>query len=179
MSSSNRPLSLQDIGTIVASVTRMSLSQKEQVFDEMFHAQPNVLGTALVATRAARSAEIQDTVLEIAMIVFRSLQADLQSHETISEAVIDEYAKRNAQMWRFLEGEAGEEFTRSTRLTIEGYPEPGLLAYVVNRLAELRVDEPQVVLAIKTMLDVCVDAKWPGMVVTTRDLPTHKSTNAK
>ena len=179
MSSSNRPLAPQDVGTIVASVTRMSLPQKEGVIDEIFHAQPNVLGTALVAMRATPAGIMQDTVLEIAMIVFRSLQADLQSHGTISEAAIDGYAERNAQMWRFLERETGEAFTRSIMLTIETYPEPGLLAYVVNRLAELRVDEPQVILAIKTLLDVCVDAKWPGVVVRTRDVPTHESPDAK
>ncbi len=179
MSLRNRPLSPQDVGTIVASVTRMSFPQKERLVDEMFHTQPNVLGTAIVATRAALSGEIQDAVLEIAMIVFRSLQADLQSHGTISEAAIDGFAKRNAKMWRFLEGETSEAFTRSTMLTIESYPEPGLLAYVVNRLARLRVDEPQVILAIKTMLDACVDAKWPGVVVTTRDVPIQEGPDAK
>jgi hypothetical protein len=165
MSSSNRPLSPQDVGELVASVTTMSLPQKQLVMDEMFHAQPNVLGTAIVATRAASTGETQDAVLEIAMIVFRALQADLQSHGTISEAAIDGLAQRNVNMWRFLDGETGQAFTRSTRLTLESYPEPGLLAYVVHRLAELRVQEPQVILAMKTMLDVCVAAKWPGVVV--------------
>jgi hypothetical protein len=63
-------------------------------------------------------------------------------------------------MWKFLDGEAGESFTRSVATTLATYPEPSLLAYSVDRLAELHVQEPKVMLLVKSGLDAAISAKW-------------------
>jgi len=157
------PLRPEAIADAMASVASMTLTEKEHLADEMYQKQPHVLGTAIVASRMSSRGEVQDAAIEIAMAVFLCFQEHLSAHGEISEIEIDQLAERNTRMWKFLDSEPAEAFTRSVKLTLDSYPEPGLLGYVASRLNELVVEEPQYILAMKTLLDACVEAKWPGL----------------
>ena len=39
-------------------------------------------------------------------------------------------------------------------------PEPGLLAHLVGGMNELGLDDPEVVLLMKSTLDLCIEARW-------------------
>lgn len=157
------PLEPEAVADVIASVADMTLPSKEDLIDEMYQKQPYVLGCAVAATQVSSLNQVKDAAVEIALVVFLCLKDPLRSHGEISEIAIERFAERNTQMWRFLDGETPEAFTRSAKLTLDSYPEPALLGYLVSRLNQLRVEEPQFLLRMKTMLDVCVDAKWSGL----------------
>lgn len=157
---SKQPVSPQQVGEVAASIAAMTLSQKERVIDELFSAQPTLLGNAAVVTRLPVPAAIQDAVIETALVVFICLRDELSQPPMMTEAILERCCQRNVQMWKFLDGEAGESFTRSVATTLAAYPEPSLLAYAVNRLTELQVQEPRVMLLVKSGLDAAISAKW-------------------
>ena len=155
------PLSPEDVGTVVGSVQQMTLAEQEQLADALHREQPDVLTTTILACKHAETGEARDAMIEIALVVFQCLRDELSAGGPGTEADIERCVERNAQMWRFLDGEHGEAFTHSVSRTVETYPEPSLLAYAVKRLQELNIKEPMVISAVKAMLDVCVNVKWP------------------
>jgi hypothetical protein len=153
----------QRVGEAATTIATMTLAQKEQAVDELFRAQPTLLASAAVVTRLGVSGEVQDALVEIALIVFRCLRDELRRKPRISEADIERCCENNTRMWRFLDGEAAGSFQKSVAVTFKSYPEPSLLAYAIHRLVELKVEEPVVILAVKSALDACVEAKWGTM----------------
>ena len=155
------PLSPEQVADVIAAVERMTLAEKGQLADRMYEEQPAILAVALAAVRTGVSPQLQDALIVMAMVIFEALREELKEHGPIDESAIDTAAERNVAMWQFLEGEQGDAFRRSVAATLEGYPEPCLIAYVVSRLNEFAEEEQaQVMLQIKSLLDACVQAKW-------------------
>ena len=153
-------LSPEDVGTVVSSVQQMTPSEQEQLADVLHREQPDVLTTAILACKHAETGEAQNAMIEIALVVFQCLRDELSAGRRVTEADIERCVERNAKMWRFLDGEHGAAFTHTVARTVEAYPDPSLLAYVVNRLQELNVEQPMVISAVKAQLDACVNVKW-------------------
>ena len=161
--SDKQPLSARQVADVVASVDGMGQADKERLADALYAEQPNVLYLAIRVARMDVAPEVKDAAIDTALILFQSLGEELRTHGRLTEAEVEHFVEQNAAMVRFLDGEEGEAFTRSVGRTVEGYPEPALLAHAVGRLNELDVEDPQVITTIKVMLDLCVSAKWPGL----------------
>ena len=156
-----QPVSPERVGQIAARIRAMSLRDKERLADELFGVQPTVLTSALVvARRTDLPGEVRDMAIELALVLFECLREELCGGDAISEARIERCVERNATMWRFLDRERDEDFTRSVEQTVADYPEPSLLAYTVGRITELKLEDPEAIMALKSMLEACVDAKW-------------------
>lgn len=172
MASSKRPLSPKNVADVIVSVMRMSFQQKELLIEEIFQAQTNVLGFAVAGVRLAPCSRVQDMLMDITMVAFRAMQSDLESYGEITQAEVEALAEQNMRMWKFLDDEPDETFTECVKATMENYPEPCLLAFTIDRMVGLEVDDPHVILAAKTVVDACVNAKWPGLTKTSPEQPS-------
>ena len=150
----------QVVAKMAASVAAMPLAQKEQVIDEIFELQPIVLAQPVTLTRLTPRREVRNAAFEFVMIAFKCLEKDFAGEHKLTEADVERHVEQNVKMWRFLEQEREEDYGSSLAITMESYPEPALFAYLVGRLLELQVEDPPVVLNMKTTCDACVDLKW-------------------
>ena len=78
----------------------------------------------------------------------------------VTEADVERCCEQNARMWRFLDGERGSDWDRSLNMIHKSCPEPALLAHLVGGMNELGLDDPEVVLLMKSTLDLCIEARW-------------------
>lgn len=145
----------------VRTVTQMSLPQKEELIDRIHEAQPQILLSVLALSQDGVPPEMLEHALHILMVVHVCVTSQhpgplpQASREDIRRA-----ADKHLAMLNYLSKEPDQKMWR---LTCDAYPEPVLLAYVLNYLLERGIwgetDAQYLVSSMsKVALDLYVDA---------------------
>lgn len=108
----------------------MDLQQKEQLADEVFRAQPNLLGSVVVLPQLGVALSKVDFAVEILFVCFLAMKESGLAWPVITEDDQDRQLQRFVAITRFgdnLNDGLGE---RSMQQYIGDHPEKDLLAYV-------------------------------------------------
>jgi len=154
-------ISTDVVARAVRTVTGYDLVQTEALCDRIHTAQPHVFLTTLALAQDGVSMPKMDHVLHVLMVVHIAIEMQTSLPlRTISRKDIQVAHKKHHDMLNYLEAEPDK---RMWDLTCTAYPEPVLLAYVIDFLSEngiiTETNEDYLVATMsKVILDVYVDA---------------------
>lgn len=123
-------ISLQVLARAIKVVQTMNMAQKEALADELFHAQPTLLGAVLVLPRMGVPMERVEFALNLLFVCFQSMKESGLSWPRISEDELDRQAARYSAIVQFSEGMHPTLVQQAQQQFAAGHPEPALLAYV-------------------------------------------------
>jgi hypothetical protein len=149
------------VAEAVRTVSRLSLEQKEELVGRIHEAQPHILYAVLALSLDGVPEDMLEHALHLLMVVHFSVVS--QCPEGLPQASLDDIRRameRHLAMLGYLSKEPDQKMWR---LTCESYPEPVLLAYVVNYLLERGIwaetdAQYRVSSMAKVALDLYVDA---------------------
>lgn len=146
----------------------MDLQQKEQLADEMFRAQPNLLGSVVVLPRLGVALPKVDFAVEILFVCFLAVKESGLSWPVITEDDQDRQLRRFVAITRF-GGDLDDRLReRSMQQYIADHPEKDLLAYVTAEtskwMARITPEESDkyVMLAIWNLVNCIAFVALPG-----------------
>lgn len=113
----------------------MDLTQKEQLADELFRAQPHLFASFLVQQRLGVSLAKMDFLLDILLIGFQAMKESGQIWPLITEDEQDRQMARLAATLQFGDDLPRSLRGRALRQYIETHPEQDLLAFVRSETA--------------------------------------------
>ena len=149
------------VARAVRTVTGYDLAQTEALCDRIHAAQPHIFLTTLALAQDGVSMPKMDHVLHVLMVVHIAIEMQTSLPlRTIGRNDIQVALKKHQDMLNYLEHEPDR---RMWDLTCTAYPEPVLLAYVLDFLSEKGIvtetNEHYLVATMsKVILDVYVDA---------------------
>ena len=108
----------------------MDMKQKEQLADELFRAQPNLLGSFLVQKQLGVSVEKMDFLVDLLFTCFQAMKESGLTWPVITEDELDRQMRRFVASVKFGDGLDKSLRDQSMRQYIEDHPENELLAYV-------------------------------------------------
>lgn len=123
-------ISFDALTKAIATVRAMDLKQKEQLADELFHAQPNLFGSALVQTRLGVSLEKVEFLLDLLFVCFQAMKESDLPWPLITEDDLERQANRFSAIATFGNDLNETLGNRSMRQYIDAHPEKELLAYM-------------------------------------------------
>ena len=155
------------VRAIIAAQT-MDRSQKEQLADEVFRTQPNLLGAVLVLPRLGVALPKVDFAVEILFVCFLAMKESGLTWPLITEDDLDRQSKPFVAISRFGD-DLGEHLRkRSMDQYILDHPEKNLLAYMtaetskwLTRIAPEESDK-YVMLAIWDVVNCIAFVALPG-----------------
>jgi hypothetical protein len=154
-------ISTEVVARAVQTVTGYDLAQAEALCDRIHAAQPHVFLTTLALTQDGVSMPKMDQALHVLMVVHIAIEMQTpRPLRTIGRKDIQAAHKRHQEMLNYLEAEPDK---RMWDLTCTAYPEPVLLAYVIDFLSENGIgtethEDYLVATMSKVILDAYVDA---------------------
>src|ERR1039457_6579717 len=129
-------ISPQALARAIQKIRAMSMGQKEQVLDELFREQPNMLGSFLVQKQMGVSFEKMDFLLEILLICFQAMKESGLTWPLITEDEQDKQLARYVATVKFGEDLSSSLQERAMKQYIESHPEQYLLAFVTVELSD-------------------------------------------
>lgn len=145
------------------AVGRMSHGEREQLADEIYLQQPNLLASVVVQHQMGASLPQLEDLLNILLVAYQAMKMSGHHWPVISEDTQDLCLQRLTGKARFIEGLDAESIQRAVRQQIEHHSEPYLLAFVFGQLREhdllgIRTDvEKYLVLAALNLVE-CIAA---------------------
>ena len=127
---------MQALAHAIRAVDAMDLRQKEALVDEIFRAQPNMLGSILVLQRMGVSLAKMDFALHLLCICFQSMKESKLAWPLITEAEQDKQMARYVAAVRFGEDLPPAQSERAMMQYLDAHPERPLLAYVTTELTK-------------------------------------------
>ena len=118
---------------LVQAITRvraMDAKQKEQLADEIFVAQPHLLGSFLVQRQLGVSLEKMEFLLDILLVSFQAMKESGLVWPVITEDDLDRQSQCFVGIVKFGDGLSEGLRHRSMRQYVEEHPEKELLAYI-------------------------------------------------
>nr|WP_067295615.1 hypothetical protein [Marinobacterium profundum] len=129
----------------LASATKllsgMTFGEKEQLCDEIYQTQPNLLASVLVLSRMGQEMPQIEVVLEILMVIHLALRASTTRLKLITEADQERALQRLVATVRFSDGLSVALQDESIGQYEAFQTEPSLLAFVFGRLEETGILE--------------------------------------
>lgn len=129
-------ISMQGLAHAIQAVDAMDLRQKEALVDEIFRAQPNMLGSILVLQRMGVSLAKMDFALHLLCICFQSMKEAKLAWPLITAAEQDKQMARYVAAVRFGEDLPPAQSERAMMQYLNAHPEQPLLAYVTTELTK-------------------------------------------
>jgi hypothetical protein len=123
-------ISIQALSIAIQKIRAMSITQKEQLVDELFQKQPNMLGSFLVQKQMGVSFEKMEFLLEILLICFQAMKESGLTWPLITEDEQDKQLARYVATVKFGEDLNASLQELAMKQYIESHPEPYLLAFV-------------------------------------------------
>lgn len=167
-------ISREALVSAITSVQAMDMKQKEQIADEIFRSQPNMLGSVPVLNRLGVSLQKIDFALNILFVCFRAMKASGLTWPTISEDDQDRQLRRFTAIIQFADDLNESLREDSMQQYIADHPEKDLLAYVqtetakwLARIVPEEVDK-HVMLAAWNMVNCIAFVALPGSKATSR-----------
>ncbi len=127
-------ISLQSVTQAIQKIRAMSMIQKEQIVDELFREQPNMLGSFLVQKQMGVSVEKMEFLLEILLICFQAMNESGLIWPLITEEDQDKQLARYVAAVKFGEDLNPSLKDRAMNQYIESHPEQYLLAFVTKEM---------------------------------------------
>lgn len=128
----------------VQKVRAMDLAQHEQLADELFQSQPNVLASALAPIRLGVSAPKLDFLIRTVLICFQAMKESGLVWPLISEDEQERQMSRLSGSMTFGDGLPADLRDRAVQQYLAAHPEKDLLAFVNDETAQwLQSVEPE------------------------------------
>ena len=127
---------IQVMTTAISKVRSMTFEQKERLGDEIYRAQPNMMGAVLVMHRMGVSYEKIEFLIDILWVCYQAMK---ESGLVWPEITIDEQDRQMTiyvATINFGEGLSAPLQERVMQQYIDAHPEQYLLAYVYNETTE-------------------------------------------
>jgi hypothetical protein len=129
-------ISLQSLTRAIQKIRAMSMRQKEQVADELFREQPNMLGSFLVQKQMGVSFEKMEFLLDILLICFQAMKESGLDWPLITEDEQDKQLARYVASVKFGEDLSPSLSDLAMKQYIENHPEQYLLAFVTGETTD-------------------------------------------
>lgn len=151
----------------ISKVDAMDLQQQENLADEIFKLQPNMLGSVLALPKMGVPADRMGFPVQMLLVCFQSMKESGLVWPEISEE------DQSCQLERWLSSvQLGDNLSPSlnmysTQVYSEAHPEKDLLAYVTNsmtqRLTDLPVQESDryVMMAVQNLVNCIAHVDLP------------------
>lgn len=120
----------------VRKVRAMDIKQKEQLADEVFLDQPNMLAAVLVLTRFGVSMVKLDFAIDLLLICFQAMKESCLVWPVISEDEQERQMQRCVATVKFSEDLSRNLQDQTVRQYIDDHPEKALLAYVQTEVVQ-------------------------------------------
>jgi hypothetical protein len=114
----------------ITKVQAMDGKQKEQLADEVFRVQPNLLGSFLVQTRLGVSLEKMEFLLDILLVSFQAMKESGLDWPLITVDALDRQSQRFAAIAKFGDDLSEGLRNKSMLQYVKDHPEKELLAYM-------------------------------------------------
>lgn len=118
------------------SIGKLTLHQKEQLADDIFAAQPNLLASVLALNGLGVSHARMDPMLQILFMLFDAVRRAGLRLPVITEAHQDLCLARIVGRTRFIEGLSSALADQAMQDQVRNHPEKFLLALVVGELQD-------------------------------------------
>ena len=158
----------------IKALQTMDMKQKEQIADEIFSEQPNLLGSVLVLPQLGVSMQKVEFALEILFVCFKAMKASGLVWPIISEDELDRQSRRFSAIIQFADDLNQRLRDVSMQQYLANHPEKELLAYVqsesANWSARIVPEETDkyVMLAALNMVNCLAFVALPESKATTR-----------
>ena len=119
------------MATAMHSAQALDMRGKEQLADELFHAQPNLLASVLVLPRLGVAPSKVEFALDMLFVCFLAMKASKMSWPLITEADQDRQLQRFVAIAGFTDDLGASLQHRSIQQYIADHPEKDLVAYVM------------------------------------------------
>lgn len=152
----------------------MDLQQKEQLADEVFRAQPNLLGSVVVLPQIGVALSKVDFAVEILFVCFLAMKESGLTWPVITEDDQDRQLQRFVAITRFGDDLNDRLRERSMQQYIADHPEKELLAYVTAETSKWMArnvpeeSDKYVMLAIWNLVNCIAFVTLPGSKRKTR-----------
>ena len=167
-------ISMHAVVTAVKKVRAMNPVRKEQLADEIFIAQPNLLGSVIVQKQMGVTLEKMEFLVNILLICFQAMKESGLNWPLITEDDQDRLLKRYMATVKF-----GQNLSPSLKFIaqkpfIDGHPEKPLLAFVtqqsVDWLARIEPEETDkyVMMAAANLVECIAYVELPAAKKKTR-----------
>ena len=118
------------LAAAIARVRAMDLRQKENLTDELYRAQPNVLASFLVQQRFGVSLAKMEFLIELMLICFQAMKDSDCAWTLITEDEQERQLARLVAAIRFGEDLSQDLRAQALRAYVDAHPEKVLFAYV-------------------------------------------------
>lgn len=159
---------------VLIAAQAMDLQQQEQLADEVFRAQPNLLGSVVVLPRLGVALSKVDFAVKILFVCFLAMKESGLTWPRITEDDQDRQLQRFIAITRFGDDLNDSLRERSMQQYIADHPEKELLAYVMVETSKwmTRVvpeeSDKYVMLAIWNLVNCIAFVALPGSKGKTR-----------
>ena len=123
-------ISYNALAQAITTVRAMDMKQKEQLADELFRAQPHLLGSFLAQKQLGVSLEKMDFLMDLLLICFQAMKESGLTWPVITEDELDRQLQRYIAIVKFGNDLGKSLRDQSMQQYIEDHPEKELLAYV-------------------------------------------------
>jgi hypothetical protein len=134
-------ISNASLASAISQLEGMTLSDKEQLCDDIYQTQPNLLGSVLSSSRMGPAMTQIEVLLDILMVIHLALRVSAPRLKLITEADQDQALQRLVATVKFSEGLSRLLQEESIRQYEAFQTEPSLLAFVFDRLEETGILE--------------------------------------
>ena len=124
------------MATAIHSAQALDMRGKEQLADELFHAQPNLLASVLVLPRLGVAPSKVEFALDMLFVCFLAMKASNTDWPLITEDDQDRQLQRFVAVSRFGDNLGASLRERSMQQYIADHPEKALLAYVTGETSK-------------------------------------------
>jgi hypothetical protein len=150
----------------VRQVERMSFNEREQLADEIYAEQPNLLASIIVLQNFGAALEQMEVVLNLLLVIYSAMKVSGKSWPVISEGVQDRCLKRITAGARAIEKLPSSRQQLATDNAIAEHRERELLAYAYGKLREqrllgIRTEAEKMIVLTSMNLVECVAAVAP------------------
>ena len=124
------------MGQAVIDVGALDHDGKVRLADEVFLAQPNLLGSILVLPRMGVSMPDVEIAVHILLVAFQAMKRSRHRWDMVTEDVLEGCMQRLTGRLRFNEGLPAELAVKVTTQFCDEHAERYLLAYVYGQLGD-------------------------------------------
>jgi hypothetical protein len=125
-------ISSRALGRAIDTVQAMDLRQREELADEIFRVQPNLLASVIVQKEFGVCLEKMDFLINILLVCFQAMKVSGLTWATITE---DEQDLQMQRYVAFFDSSVSKDDRHRDQVMcryIEGHPEKSLVAYVAS-----------------------------------------------
>lgn len=120
----------------VLHVERLNFEARQQLADEIYARQPNLLASIVVLEQYGATLEQMESVLNLLLVWYEAMKRSGRNWPLITEDDQDRCLQRLCARARFNEGLSGQQQNQAVSDFIASHSEPQLLAYAYGKLGE-------------------------------------------